>query len=114
MIARTWRGWTAAANADRYLAYLHETGLAAYSATPGNRGVYALRRIVGERAEFLLVTLWDDEAAIQAFAGDAIDRAVFYPKDDEFLIDRENHVDHFDVAYTWLFSDQRRSSPTMP
>jgi len=99
MIARTWRGWTSRENADSYLDYLHQTGLAAYQATPGNRGVYALRRIKGERAEFLLVTLWDSTDAVRAFAGENIDRAVFYPEDDRFLVDRERHVDHFEVVF---------------
>jgi heme-degrading monooxygenase HmoA len=99
MIARTWRGWTSREDADSYLEYLHQTGLAAYRATPGNRGVYALRRIKGERAEFLLLTLWESNDAVRVFAGDDIDRAVFYPEDDRFLVDRERHVDHFDVVY---------------
>lgn len=30
MIARTWRGWTSRADADAYVAYLLDTGLAAY------------------------------------------------------------------------------------
>ena len=56
MIARTWRGWTTAADADRYVEYLLQTGVKEYRETPGNRGVYMLRRISGDRAEFLLVT----------------------------------------------------------
>ncbi len=99
MIARTWRGWTSREDADSYLDYLHQTGLAAYHATPGNRGVYALRRITGDRAEFLLLTLWDSIDAVRAFAGVNIERAVFYPEDDRFLVDREDHVDHFDVVH---------------
>lgn len=68
MIARTWAGATRASDAEAYLDYLHATGLAEYQATPGNRGVLALRRVTGDRAEFLLVTLWDSEEAIRRFA----------------------------------------------
>ncbi|HWZ58795.1 MAG TPA: antibiotic biosynthesis monooxygenase [Gemmatimonadaceae bacterium] len=99
MIVRTWRGATSAADADRYLAYLHETGLREYRAVPGNQGVLALRRIVGDRAEFLLLSFWESEAAIRAFAGDPLDRAVFYPEDDRFLVDKDLHVDHFDLVF---------------
>ncbi len=99
MIARTWAGATRAADADAYLEYLHATGLAAYRATPGNRGALALRRITGERAEFLLLTLWESEEAIRRFAGDDIDRAVFYPEDERFLIARDEHVTHYDVLF---------------
>jgi heme-degrading monooxygenase HmoA len=99
MIARTWAGATRAADADAYLDYLHATGLAAYRATPGNRGVLALRRVEGDRAEFLLLTLWDSEDAIRHFAGDDIGRAVFYPEDARFLVARDEHVNHYEVAF---------------
>ena len=99
MIARTWAGATRAADADAYLDYLHATGLAAYRATPGNRGVLTLRRIEGGRAEFLLLSLWDSEDAIRRFAGDDIGRAVFYPEDERFLVARDEHVNHYEVAF---------------
>jgi heme-degrading monooxygenase HmoA len=103
LLARTWRGTTAADDADAYLDYLHATGLAAYRAAPGNRGVLALRRVAGGRAEWLLVTLWDDLAAVCAFAGAPAGadptRAVFYPEDDRFLTARDEHAAHYEVAY---------------
>jgi heme-degrading monooxygenase HmoA len=100
MIARTWRGVTTRDDADRYFQYLQQTGLNAYRATSGNRGVYALRRISGEEAEFLLLTLWDSLDAVRQFAGADVDRAVFYPEDDHFLIRRDACVEHFDVLYS--------------
>lgn len=99
MIARSWAGATRAADADAYLEYLRATGLAEYRATPGNRGVVALRRIAGDRAEFLLLTLWDSEEAIRRFAGDDIDRAVFYPEDDRYLVARDEKVRHYQVVF---------------
>lgn len=98
MIARCWRGATRAADAERYTAYLHRTGIAAYRATPGNAGAWVLRRIAGDRAEFAVLSFWQDEAAIRRFAGDDPGRAVFYPEDDAFLVERELRVDHWDVA----------------
>jgi heme-degrading monooxygenase HmoA len=99
MIARTWRGATRAEDGEAYVRYLHETGFAEYRGTPGNLGVLGLRRTVGGRAEFLLVTLWESEEAIRRFAGDTPERAVFYPEDDRFLVDRDEHVDHFEVVF---------------
>jgi heme-degrading monooxygenase HmoA len=99
MIARTWAGATRAADADAYLDYLHATGLSAYRATPGNRGVLALRRVEGDRAEFLLLSLWDSEDAIRRFAGDDIGRAVFYAEDERFLVARDEQVNHYEVAF---------------
>jgi heme-degrading monooxygenase HmoA len=99
MIARTWRGATTAEDATAYLEYLQRTGLAEYRRTPGNRGVLGLRRVVNGRAEFLLLSLWDSREAIRGFAGDQLDRAVFYPEDDRFLVDRDDHVTHYEVIF---------------
>lgn len=99
MIARTWRGATRAGDADAYLEYLHRTGFSNYRATPGNLAVFGLRRVRGGRAEFFLVTLWESAEAIRRFAGEEPERAVFYPEDDRFLIERDEHVDHYEVVY---------------
>jgi heme-degrading monooxygenase HmoA len=98
MIARTWRGSTRTED-DSYLDYLHRTGLAEYRKIERNRGVIALRRIQGERAEFLLLSLWESEEAVRQFAGDDIGRAVFYPEDERFLIQRDEQVDHYEVVF---------------
>ncbi|MGH2737832.1 MAG: antibiotic biosynthesis monooxygenase family protein [Actinomycetota bacterium] len=97
MIARMWRGRTPAEKADDYHAYLRATGLNEYAETPGNRGVYVLRRTEGDVAEFLLVSLWESMYAVRAFAGDDPERAVYYPEDDEYLLEREPTVSHYEV-----------------
>ncbi|MGH7443701.1 MAG: antibiotic biosynthesis monooxygenase family protein [Longimicrobiales bacterium] len=97
MIARTWRGWTTTADAATYLAYLERTGLAEYRATEGNRGAMALLRAEGDSTEFLLISFWDSMDAVRRFAGDDPERAVFYPEDDRFLVQRELHVSHYDL-----------------
>lgn len=99
-IARTWRGATTAADADAYLAYLNQPGVGAaeYRRTPGNRGAFILRRISGDRAEFLLVSLWTSEEAIRAFAGDRISEARFFAEDDRYLVERDLHVDHYEIV----------------
>lgn len=97
MIARTWRGWTRADDADAYVEYLQRTGIPEYRATEGNIAAYILRRNVGERTEFVTLTLWDSLDAVHGFAGDDVERAVFYPEDDRFLVERETTVAHFEV-----------------
>jgi len=97
MIARTWHGITDVSNAEEYAGYLNRTGVAAYRATPGNLGVYVLRRIDGNTAHFLLVTLWDSEDAIRTFAGSDIERARYYPEDARYLLELEPTVTHYDV-----------------
>lgn len=40
---------------------------------------------------------WESRTAIEGFAGSDIDIAVFYPEDDEYLVDRETTVRHYEV-----------------
>ena len=102
MVARIWRGATAADRADAYVDYLNETGVREYRATPGNRGVLVLRRRSGDRAEFVLVSLWDSLEAIRGFAGEEVDTAVFYPEDDDYLVARERTVEHYELPVAHL------------
>jgi heme-degrading monooxygenase HmoA len=100
MIARIWRGSTEAAKADEYLDYLRATGVEQIRATAGNRGVRILRRIGDGRAEFVFASFWDSLESIRAFAGEDIERAVYYPKDTEYLLELEPTVAHYE---TYIF-----------
>ncbi len=112
-IARTWSGATSASDADRYLEYLGRTGLRDLAATPGNEGVLALRRIDGERAEFTIVSLWRHERDVEAFAGVPTERAVFYPEDDDFLLEREEMVRHYEVVFAEPTVRGRTPTPSL-
>jgi len=97
LIARIWHGVTEAARADEYADYLQRTGAAECRATPGNRGVYVLQRIKQNRAEFTFISLWESVDAIRRFAGDDYEKAHYYPKDRDFLLELEPFVDHYQV-----------------
>jgi heme-degrading monooxygenase HmoA len=98
MIARIWRGAVAQSDGDAYAEYMESTGVDGYVKTPGNRGVWMLRRDVGGNTEFVMFTLWDSMDAIKAFAGEQPERAVFYPEDGRYLVERDEFATHFDVA----------------
>jgi heme-degrading monooxygenase HmoA len=98
MIARIWRGITLAEKADAYIDYLHQTGLRDYATTPGNRGVSVLRRLQGEHSEIVLISLWDSMEAVRAFAGENPERSVYYPEDENYLLEMEPLVRHYEVA----------------
>ena len=102
MIARIWRGLTPASKADAYVAYLNETGLKDYAATPGNRGVSVLRRVQGEHCEIVLISFWESMAAVRAFAGENPERSVYYPEDADYLLEMEPLVRHYEVAHSLL------------
>jgi hypothetical protein len=98
VIARTWRGWIRTQDKDAYIAYVTETGINEYRATPGNQGAYILTRDLGDgRTEMVTFSLWTSREVIVGFAGDDIDVAKFYPEDDNYLVDRENFVTHYQV-----------------
>ena len=97
MIARTWHGITEASKADEYLDYLNKTGVAQYRAIQGNLGVYVLRRIEGNKAHFLLLTLWESEDAIKRFAGSDMEKAKYYSEDEQFLLELEPTGTHYEV-----------------
>jgi heme-degrading monooxygenase HmoA len=56
--------------------------------------------VEGDRVEFITVSFWESRAAIEAFAGQDIEKAVFYPDDEQFLIERDLTVHHYEVAAT--------------
>ena len=101
MIARIWRGTVRESDQHTYYEYLKQTGLHEYAATPGNRGVYSLRRVADGQCEFLLLTLWDSWEAIKAFAGPTPEQAVYYPEDDKFLVDRGPKVVHYEFLESY-------------
>jgi heme-degrading monooxygenase HmoA len=98
MIARVWRGAVAAEDSEAYAEYMRQTGLPGYAEASGNRGAWMLRRNVGERVEFVMLSLWDSLEAVTTFAGAEYERAVFYPEDERFLIERDEAARHFEVV----------------
>jgi antibiotic biosynthesis monooxygenase (ABM) superfamily enzyme len=97
MIARVWRGATLAEHADEYAAYLEETGMRDAREIPGARGTLVLRRPRSGYAEFETILLFDSLDDVRAFAGDELELAVFFEKDDEYLVERDLEVRHYDV-----------------
>jgi heme-degrading monooxygenase HmoA len=97
VIARIWRGAVRRGEADRYVDYLQATGIPAYRATLGNRGAWILRSDRGELTEFVTLSFWDSIESVRAFAGSDPDRAVFYPEDEHFLVERDLHVTHYEL-----------------
>jgi heme-degrading monooxygenase HmoA len=99
MLARTWSGRTLTSKAEAYSDFLKTKGIQDYLATPGNHGVLVLRRPLGAETEFLLISLWDSEDSIRAFAGDEVTRAYYYPEDDDFLLEFAPQATHYDVIH---------------
>jgi heme-degrading monooxygenase HmoA len=50
------------------------------------------------RTEVVTLSWWETLESIKGFAGDDISRAVFYPEDEGYLLDRDVTVTHYVVA----------------
>lgn len=64
----------------------------------------------GDLAEFLTLSLWDSLDAVRAFAGEDVERAVFYPEDDHWLIERDPLARHYLVAAASAHADHPAGS----
>lgn len=99
MIARMWRGHIPTAKAAAYVEIVERTGMSEYRRTAGNLAAQTITRDLGDgRTEIVTLSWWTDLDAIRAFAGDPVDTARYYPEDDDYLLDREPTVAHFEVA----------------
>ena len=113
MIASIWHGVTATAKADEYVDYLNETGVSAYQATEGNQGVCVLGRIEDERAQFLTVSFCESIEAVERFAGADPEKARYYPEDEEFLLEFEPTVEHYEVLTSPTTRTSHVSDPSV-
>jgi heme-degrading monooxygenase HmoA len=97
-IARIWHGRTKTAKADEYYVYLNEAGIQKIKAIQGNLGVQVLRKSQGDITEFTVISYWESKDAIRKFAGDDIEKTHNLPRDPEYLLELEPHVQHYEVV----------------
>jgi hypothetical protein len=97
MIARIWRGWTTAENANAYEKLLKEVVYPGLQKINGYHGGYILRQDGQEEAEFVTVNLFESLAAVKAFAGSDYEVPVFEPEARRLLSRVEPIARHYDV-----------------
>jgi heme-degrading monooxygenase HmoA len=101
VIARTWRGFVQTDRADEYMGFVARTGLSEYGETPGNLGAHLLRRDLGDgRTEVVTLSFWESMDAVRRFARDDPERAVLYPGDEDYLLDTETTIAHYEVPWS--------------
>jgi heme-degrading monooxygenase HmoA len=109
MILRKWSGRIRTADRQDYLAYVLETGASDYARTSGNRGFQLLTRNLGDgTTEVSTMSWWETMDDIRGFAGPEPERARYYPEDDRFLVERPEHVEHYDVEAAQVAVDFSR------
>jgi heme-degrading monooxygenase HmoA len=97
MIARIWHGKTRASDIDRYSEFVRAVAIPDYSSIPGFVSLSFLRKVEGNEAHFTLITYWKNLDAIKEFAGEDLEKAKYYPEDEEFLLEFEERVQHYEV-----------------
>ena len=99
MIVRTWKCQALAAQAEAYHAYLISTVFASLQPIRGHRGAYLLKREVGDRVAFEVISFWDTTEAIKEYAGEEIGRAMVKPEARAMLVQFDEIVDHYTLAH---------------
>ena len=97
MVARKWHGIVPSEKTESYHNYLLKTGLKEYALIQGNRGVFLFKRTEGDITHFDTLTFWDSITAVKRFAGEDYQKAKYYPKDKDFLLEFEELVTHYEV-----------------
>jgi hypothetical protein len=64
VIARIWRGWAAADNADEIAAHLRDGTLARYASAPGNVSADVLQRPLAGGVELMTLSVWDSRGNV--------------------------------------------------
>lgn len=105
MIVRIWHGWAPRDRADAYQQLVDQEVVPGIldRGIPGVRQVEVLRRRGAEQddeVEFATIMVFDDWAAVEAFAGPG-GTAAYVPDDARALLSRfDEHSQHYEVVAT--------------
>ena len=98
MVVRIWHGRVPTVKADAYRWFLNQRAIPDYQAVPGNLSVHILERMDGAITHFITMTFWESMDVIRGFAGEDIERAKYYPEDQDYLLEFEPTVVHYEVV----------------
>lgn len=97
MIARIWHGRTKVDDYEDYTKFTRERAIPDYQGTDGFIKLVFLRNIQENAGHFTLITFWEKLEVIKNFAGEDYERAKYYPEDEDFLLEFEEKVVHYEV-----------------
>jgi len=99
MIVRLWHGKTSREKADEYTEFLKSKAIPDYQSVEGNLGLTFSKRDEEDFTHFLLITYWNSFESIKKFAGSDHEVAKYYEEDEEFLLEKEPNVIHYEVFF---------------
>jgi heme-degrading monooxygenase HmoA len=97
MIARIWHGRTDIKKYDAYTEFLKRVAIPDYQETKGFKGLAFLRNIINNEGHFYLVSYWTNIEAIKNYAGQDFEKPKYFPEDKDFLLEKEERVNHYEV-----------------
>jgi len=97
MIARIWDGRTKIEDYEAYTEFLKIRAIPDYRKTKGFVKLVFLRNLKQDAGHFRLITFWENLEVIKNFAGEDFEKAKYYPEDENFLLEFEEKVNHFEV-----------------
>ena len=98
MIVRIWHGRVPTSKAQAYREFVNGRAIPDYRSVPGNISVNILERQEGDVTHFITLTFWENLSAIHGFAGDDVEKAKYYPEDQDYLLEFEPRVVHYEVV----------------
>ena len=98
MIVRVWRGYAPSSKPLAYVEHFRGKVLPALQRITGFRGASLLRHDRDEEVEFLVLTRWTSMAAIRAFAGEDVGKAVVESEAVAALAGYDRTVKHYEVV----------------
>lgn len=98
MISRIWHGRVPTSKAKACREFLNTRAIPDYQSVEGNVGVYILEHPEGEVTHFITLSFCESMEVIQGFAGQNVEVAKYYSEDEDFLLEFEPRVVHYEVV----------------
>ena len=95
MISRLWRGIARAECTVGYIEHLERETFPAVRALPGFRRAAILHRPCDRGTEFLIVTEWESEQDVAAFAGEDVEAAVVPENVRRMMVEFDARARHY-------------------
>ena len=96
---RIWHGVTRRSVTDECEEFLIERFVPGYESVGGLRKVFFSRRDESDVTHFLLVAIWGFIEAVRYFTGGDPWKAKYYPEDDQYLLENEEHVQIYKIFH---------------
>lgn len=98
MISRMWHGRVPTSKAKAYREFLNIRAIPDYQSVKGNVSVYILEQPEGDITHFITLSFWESMDMIQGFAGQEVGVAKYYAEYQDFLLECEPRVIHYEVV----------------